>query len=263
MGADRAEPRRIVLSNDDGIHAEGLQALAGALRPLAEVWVIAPDRERSGSSHAITLYRPLRARQVEEHCYAVDGTPTDCINLAHHHLLRGLPISLVVSGINAGRNAGDDVTYSGTLGAAIEASLLGYPALALSQDVGGEYSMARTAAFAVDLVAAVLDGPAERGLLLSVNVPCGLPKGWALTRLGRRFYREVVVEKTDPRGEQYYWIAGTPDWQGGAGTDHEALENGLISITPLRLDLTDFDALSRNHRWQGRLEERLAQKATT
>ncbi len=160
---------------------------------------------------------------------------------------------MVVSGINAGLNIGDDVTYSGTLGAAFEAHLLEVPAVGFSQDTGGEYSYERAAEWAAELVRTLLGDPLEPSLLLNVNFPAGDFEGWSMTRLGRRFYREVVVEKEDPRGRSYYWIGGRPEWQGGEGTDHDALEHGVISVTPLHLDLTDFAQLEKRAAWHRRL----------
>ncbi len=244
---------RVLLTNDDGIFAEGMELLAHLLEETVELVVVAPDRERSGSSHSITLHHPLRAREIRPSWFAVDGTPTDCVNLAIHHLLRDRPPTLVVSGVNLGLNIGDDVTYSGTVGAALEGSLLGFPALALSQDTSGPYDLARTAQLSADFVAALLEDASLGETLLNVNFPSEEPRGWTYTRLGRRFYREVVVEKTDPRGRQYFWIGGTPDWQRGEGTDCDAVAGGLVSITPLQLDLTDFEALERKTPWQSRL----------
>lgn len=244
---------RLLLTNDDGIFAEGLELLAHLLEESFDVVVVAPDRERSGASHAITLHHPLRAREIRQGWFAVDGTPTDCVNLAFHHLLRGEEIDLVVSGINLGLNAGDDVTYSGTVGAALEGSLLGHPAIALSQDTTREYDLERTVRLAAELIAGVLEEKPEPGLLLNVNFPPEEPSGWAFTRLARRFYREVVVEKTDPRGKQYFWIGGEPRWEGGQGTDWEALEEGLVSVTPLLTELTDHRTLEAGDRWRRRL----------
>lgn len=235
---------RILITNDDGIYSEGIKLLARALSEIADVTVVAPDREQSASGHSLTLHRPLRIRKMEESWYAVDGTPTDCVNLAVMSLLEGNPPDLVASGINFGLNLGDDVTYSGTVSATFESSLLGIPSIAFSQEVGEHFSFEPAARFAGVLVRTVLgrkDLPKD--LLLNVNVPAGEPRGLRFTRLGHRVYRQSVVEKLDPRGRKYYWIAGTPEWQEAEGTDQDAVSRGLISVTPLHLDLTDYRGL--------------------
>jgi 5'-nucleotidase len=230
---------RILITNDDGVYSEGIKLLAESLAPIAEVVVVAPDREQSASGHSLTLHRPLRMQRLAENRYAVDGTPTDCVNLAVLWLLRDTPPDLVVSGINFGLNMGDDVTYSGTVSATFEGTLLGIPSVAFSQEVGEEFSFAPAARFAHELISLLLAEPIPPDLLLNVNVPAGGFQGVSFTRLGRRIYRQSVVEKEDPRGRKYYWIAGTPEWQPDEGTDHEAVANGRISVTPLHLDLTD------------------------
>ena len=247
---------KILLTNDDGVFAEGLRALERELADVAELFVVAPDRERSGSSHSITLHHPLRAREVEPGRLAVDGTPTDCVNLALNHLLVEHEIRLVVSGINAGLNSGDDVTYSGTCGAVFEASLLRRPGIAFSQDTTAPFDFERAARWARGLVEAVLDEEYDPTTLLNVNFPTGTGEfeGWSLTCLGRRLYHDVIVEKKDPRGKEYYWIAGTPEWKGGERTDQAAIDAGRVSVTPLHLDLTDFDALDRPEAWHARLD---------
>ena len=236
---------RILVTNDDGIFSEGIKLLAEALGALAEVWVVAPDREQSATGHALTLSRPLRMRKVEERRYAVDGTPTDCVNLAVLSLLKDAPPDLVVSGINFGLNLGDDVTYSGTVSATFEGTLLGIPSVAFSQEVAEGFSFARAAAFARELCGVLLGGEQEvpRDLLLNVNVPAGPIQGVRLTRLGRRIYKQSVIEKLDPRGRKYYWIAGTPQWERASGTDYEAVVSGFVSVTPLHLDLTYYPGL--------------------
>ena len=236
---------RILVTNDDGIFSEGIKLLAEALGALAEVWVVAPDREQSATGHALTLSRPLRMRKVEERRYAVDGTPTDCVNLAVLSLLKDALPDLVVSGINFGLNLGDDVTYSGTVSATFEGTLLGIPSVAFSQEVAEGFSFARAAAFARELCGVLLGGEQEvpRDLLLNVNVPAGPIQGVRLTRLGRRVYKQSVIEKLDPRGRKYYWIAGTPVWEEEDGTDCKAIAEGQIAITPLHLDLTDYRGL--------------------
>lgn len=234
------------MTNDDGVHAEGLHQLTDALRGVGEVIVVAPDREQSGASHAITLNRPLRIREIEKDWYSVDGTPTDCVNLAVLSLLEDRPPDMVISGINQGLNLGDDVTYSGTVNAAFEAHLLEIPAVAISQEMDGKPSFERAARFAHDLVTRLLEGSVPRDLLLNVNLPVSDHCGVRLTRLGRRVYEQVIVEKIDPRGRKYYWIGGEPQWERSKGTDHEAIIDGEVSITPLHLDLTDYSGLERH-----------------
>lgn len=239
----------ILVTNDDGIQSPGIVALSQALRSLGRVVVVAPDRERSAVGHALTLHSPLRAEQVAEDHYAVDGTPTDCVNLGIHGLLGARP-DLVVSGINRGGNLGDDITYSGTVSAAFEATLMGVPAFAVSLESTtftlGDFLLA--ARFSARLAARVLEKSLPLDTFLNVNVPSGTPVGVSLTRQGKRRYAEAVVEKVDPRGRKYYWIGGgEAKFQDVEGTDFHAVCNGRISITPLHLDLTNyssFDALS-------------------
>lgn len=234
---------RILVTNDDGVFSEGIQLLARRLAGLAEVVVVAPDREQSASGHSLTLHRPLRMRRLEENTYSVDGTPTDCVNLAVHWLLKDSPPDLVVSGINFGLNLGDDVTYSGTVSATFEASLLGIPSVAFSQEVGDHFSFEPAAEYAGRLVELLFAETVPPDLILNVNVPAGPIEGASFTRLGKRTYRQSVVQKEDPNGRQYFWIAGTPEWHEEEGTDHEALAGGRVSITPLHLDLTDYRGL--------------------
>ena len=248
---------RILITNDDGVFSEGIRLLARALAPLGEVTVVAPDREQSATGHSLTLGRPLRMQRIEENWYAVDGTPTDCVNLAVLWLLKETKPDLVVSGINFGLNLGDDVTYSGTVSATFEGSLLGIPSVAFSQEISEGYSFERSAAFAGRLVRELLEGTLRSDLLLNVNLPAGEISGLEFTRLGRRVYQQVVFEKVDPRGRKYYWIAGTPEWQSEEGTDHAAVAAGKVSVTPLHLDLTDYRGLE-NH---AGLRERLGRVA--
>ncbi len=240
----------ILASNDDGIHSEGLTALVRALAPHGRVVVVAPDREQSAVSHALTLHRPLRIDQVGPDRYSIDGTPTDCVNLGINGILRERP-TLVVSGINKGANLGDDVTYSGTVSAAMEGTLLGVPSIAMSQIGRGPYDFAIAAAFAAELVERVLVAPLPPDTLLNVNVPQfpdgERPNGVALTRMGKRRYGDAIIEKVDPRGRKYYWIGGEElSFIEAEGTDFHAVSRGAISVTPIHLDLTNyasFDAL--------------------
>lgn len=234
---------RILITNDDGIFSQGIRQLASSLATLAEVVVVAPDREQSATGHALTLSRPLRMQKTEENWYAVDGTPTDCVNLGVLALLKDHPPDLICSGINFGLNLGDDVTYSGTVSATFEGTLLGIPSVAFSQEVGEGFSFAPAADFARRLVEVLLTEELPRDLLLNVNVPAGPIQGISYTRLGRRIYKQSVIEKLDPRGRKYYWIAGTPQWEKASGTDFEAVSLGRISVTPLHLDLTYYPGL--------------------
>jgi 5'-nucleotidase len=237
--------KRILVTNDDGIFSQGIKLLASALSEVAEVWVVAPDREQSAMGHALTLSRPLRMQRVEERWFAVDGTPTDCVNLAVLHLLKDSPPDLVFSGINFGLNLGDDVTYSGTVSATFEGTLLGIPSVAFSQEVAEGFSFEPAARFARQVAELLLGRGSDlpRDLLLNVNVPSGEIHGVRFTKLGRRTYKQSVVEKLDPRGRKYYWIAGVPQWHAGEGTDYEAVSTGSISVTPLHLDLTHYPGL--------------------
>jgi 5'-nucleotidase len=216
------------------------------------VWVVAPEHEQSAASHAISLSRPLRIREVKRRWYAVDGTPTDCAYLAIHHLMKDTPPGLALSGINHGPNMADDVTYSGTVAAAMEATLLGVPAIAFSLVARRQFDFTHAARFARELTRSALGQSLPPRLLLNVNVPGkGEPRGWAVTRLGRHSYGNQVVEKTDPRGRRYYWIGGTGyAHEDLPGSDCNAvLEEQVISVTPVLLDLTDLARLEELSRW--------------
>lgn len=231
------------MTNDDGVFSEGLTLLREALAELVDVTVVAPDREQSATGHSLTLNHPLRLQKLDEAIYSVDGTPTDCVNLGVLWLMKDDPPDLIVSGINFGFNLGDDVTYSGTVSATFEGTLLGIPSVAFSQEVAENFSFQQAADFAQRLLATLVTKKLPSDLLLNVNVPAGEITGVRLTRLGRRIYKQSVVEKFDPRGKRYFWIAGTPIWQKDQGTDHNAVSEGCVSITPLHLDLTDYRGL--------------------
>ena len=245
----------ILVTNDDGIHATGLSALADALAELGEVWVIAPEREQSACGHALTLHRPLRTVQMGERRFAVNGTPSDCVNLAVLGFLPERP-ALVVSGINHGGNLGDDVTYSGTVSAAMEATLLGVPAIAVSLLDGGDFAEAGIVARLVAM--RVLVAGIARKTLINVNVPPQTPRGIRLTRLGHRVYSDKIVEHTDPRGRTHYWIGGgAPAWEELDGTDMGAIHDGFVAVTPVHLDLTNHAALARLSEWGPALSAQL------
>jgi 5'-nucleotidase len=235
---------RILVTNDDGVHSEGLHMLADAVRPFGEVTVVAPLQEASAIGHALTLRRPLRLEQVRPGVYSVDGTPTDCVNLAIIHVLRTKP-DLIVSGINKGWNLGDDVTYSGTVSGALEGALLGVPSIAFSaQRKGQQVEFATGAKAATALVEAVLERGMPKFTLLNVNVPYGVNKGFRVTVQARRNHVTVVSERVDPRHQSYYWIEeGENEWEPHDRSDYQAVRDGYVSVTPLQPDMTAHDAL--------------------
>ena len=235
---------RVLLSNDDGVHAPGLAALAAAF-PDDEVWVVAPDREQSASSHAISLHRPLRLFEVRPRWFAVDGTPTDAVYMAMNHLLGNLRPDIVLSGINHGPNVGNDVLYSGTVAAAMEGALLGSHAIAVSLASGPPHDFGHAAAFAAALARRLVDVRPDAPTLLNVNVPPGPVRGFRFTRLGHRTYGNAVVENLDPRGRKYYWIGSEAGWRDVPRSDCNAVfDEGLVAVTPLHLDLTHDGLLS-------------------
>lgn len=237
---------RILVTNDDGIYSEGIRKLADACRAVGDVIIVAPDREQSAASHALTLNRPLRVLELQKNEWIVDGTPSDCVNLAVLKLLKESRPDIIVSGINFGPNLGDDVTYSGTISAAFEGALLNIPSIAFSALVGEGFSFDPCAAFAARLTKLVLEGDRDPNIVLNVNFPTSAFDGVRVTRLGKRIYTEGVIERLDPRGRKYYWIGGEqPTWHPGEGTDFEAIQNGFVSITPLHLDLTHHASLAR------------------
>jgi 5'-nucleotidase len=242
---------RILLSNDDGYFAPGLEHLAAALAAHAEITVVAPERDRSGASNSLTLDRPLTVRRAPNGFLFVNGTPTDCVHLAVTGLLDRLP-DMVVSGINLGANMGDDTIYSGTVAAATEGYLLGIPSIAISlaSKVGAHFETAAQVALA--LVQRHHGDPAG-AWLLNVNVPDVAPaalKGYRITRLGRRHKAEDVIKARSPRGETVYWVgAAGPAADAGEGTDFDAVERGQVSVTPLQIDLTHHDQMAAVGAW--------------
>ncbi len=237
----------ILISNDDGIRAAGLRALEEALAPLGDLWVVAPDREQSAASHSLSLYRPLRVERIDERHFAVDGTPTDAVNLAINGIMTERP-HLVVSGINHGGNLGDDVTYSGTVSAAMEGTLLGIPSIAVSLVCREKPNFATAARFAARLAGVVHERGMPRDTLLNVNVPDMAEselRGYLVTRQGKRRYGDAIVEHLDPRGRKYYWIGGEDlGFVTAEGTDCTAVAGGYISVTPLHLDLTNYNSIA-------------------
>ncbi len=244
----------ILVSNDDGFRSEGIVALSESLKSVGTVFVVAPDRERSAAGHSLTLTQPLRVEKVGPRVYAVDGTPTDCVNLAVNGILRGRKIDLLVSGINKGGNMGDDITYSGTVSAAMEGTLLGIRSIAISLVSRNNFRFDAAAEFAVTVARKVLRQGLPKDTLLNVNLP-NVPKskirGVKITRQGKRIYGEAVVEKRDPRGRKYYWIGGDSlRKEDIPGSDLEAVEENFISVTPIHLDLTNYVSLRTLKRWK-------------
>ena len=237
--------RRILVTNDDGYRSEGITALAGALAALGAVTIVAPTTEASAIGHALTLRRPLRLESIGPGIFAVDGTPTDCVNIAITQVLKGLP-DLVVSGINKGWNLGDDVTYSGTVAGALEAALLGVPSIAVSLSMSrGDYDFGPSARAASRMAEAILAHPLPSRTFLNINVPSGDPKGYRVTVQAKRNHITSVAERHDPKGHAYYWIEeGQDEWEPHDRSDYQAVRDGYISVTPLQPDLTAHDALS-------------------
>ena len=235
---------RILVTNDDGVFSEGIERLAAALGEVGDVVTVAPDQERSAAGHSLTLHHPLRAKLVGPERWSVDGTPTDCVNWGALHLCKDDRPRLLFSGINLGLNLGDDVTYSGTVSAAFEGTIIGIPSVAISQEIETGFSFDAAASFAKTLARHLLESPLPPGTLVNVNVPAGVPKGVRVTRLGKRRYGEAVIEKKDPRGRPYYWIGSTiPEGELEEGTDISAVAEKWIALSPLHLDLTDYKTL--------------------
>ncbi|MGH7725338.1 MAG: 5'/3'-nucleotidase SurE [Candidatus Eiseniibacteriota bacterium] len=243
----------ILVTNDDGITASALYALREQLSDLGRVFIVAPDRDQSATSHSLTLYRPMRIEQPEKDVYAIDGTPTDCVLISNNGLLPEAP-DLVVSGVNRGPNMGDDVFYSGTVAAAIEGALQGLPALAVSLVASGLADFTYSAELTRRLVGEVLARGLPPKTILNVNVP-SRPRaeiaGVKITRLGKRVYQDTLIERLDPRGRKYYWIGGdAPIWEPEPGSDFLAVDQGYVSVTPLHLNLTDDPLRAGLEEWQ-------------
>ncbi len=246
--------KRILVTNDDGINSLGLLELARALKGLGEVWVVAPDRNRSGASHALTRSAPLRLDKLEmdgeERVYSTDGTPADCVYLTLSHLLAGVKVDLVVSGINLGFNLADDITYSGTVAAALESVLLDVPAIAVSLETFNTENFVVAKAIAREIATLVLEAPhwLPRGVFLNVNIPSGVvQKNYKITTVGRRSYSKDVRQGLDPKGRTYYWIGGDPlQHDDIPGSDCNAVfDERLISVTPIHADMTHNVTVAR------------------
>src|SRR3954468_18582249 len=236
--------RRILVTNDDGYRSEGLIALADALRPLGEVTIVAPMSEASAIGHALTLRRPLRIEHMAGNLYAVDGTPTDCVNIAVTQLFKGLP-DLVVSGINKGWNLGDDVTYSGTVSGALEGALLGVQAIGTSLQFSRSFDFSHAARATAAIAESLVESPLPARTFLNINVPKGEPKGYRVTVQAKRTHVTSVAERHDPKGQPYYWIEeGQNEWEPHDRSDYQAVRDGYVSVTPLHPDLTAHHALA-------------------
>jgi 5'-nucleotidase len=247
-----SEKFRILITNDDGIHSEGIIALENALREIGDVFVVAPESEMSGASHSLTLSRPLRIRQIDERHWTVDGTPTDCVTFALNRILppEQRP-DLCASGINHGENLGDDATYSGTVAGALESTILGVPGLAFSLVAGRNYDFTESARVAKEMAAKSLKEGLPKGTLLNINIPKTEIKGIRITKQGFKNARPIISEHTDPRGKLYYWIGEERSgFHAEGGTDFEALEEGFVSVTPMRSDLTNHRAIELLKSWE-------------
>ena len=245
----------ILLSNDDGIRSEGLKILYEKLSEFADVVVVAPDRERSAVGRALTMHRPLRCEQVDENWFAVDGTPTSCVYIGIHAIMKGKKPDMVIGGINKGPNLGEDITYSGTVSVAMEGALLGIPSIAFSLATFKDFQWESAGNWAKRITQKVLEKGIPENCCLNVNIP-NLPenkiKGIKVTRQGKKDYTEKVEVRKDPWGRTYYWIGGEePNWKAEPGTDYWAIKNSYVSVTPIHLDLTDYKALEilKNYEW--------------
>lgn len=237
----------ILVTNDDGIHSPGIAALFQAMQEVGDAWIVAPDRERSAVSHALTLHRPLKAEQVGDQMFSVNGTPTDCVALAIQKILPRKP-DLVASGINKGANLGDDVTYSGTVSAAIEGTILSVPSFAISLAGDRPFCFDVATPSAIEVARYILETSLPYDTLLNVNVPniaANAIKGMKMTKQGKRIYDNAIQEVLSPWGDKHYWIGGgKPYWEHGEDMDIQAVVDGYVSVTPIHLDLTNYEALA-------------------
>ncbi len=241
----KKKKKKILITNDDGYNSDGIIALYKELSKTADVFMMAPDREQSASSHSLTLNHPLRIQKINSTQYTTDGTPTDCVMLAVHLLFKHKKPDMIISGINHGANMGEDVTYSGTVAAAIEGSILQVPSIAVSMaNYRPGTPMNRAAKFVVKIIKKYDDFNLPPDTFLNVNLPKDNGKAYKsfeYTKLGFRMYKDVVIHKTDPRGKSYYWIGGRPKWKSTKGTDFEAVERRVVSISPLKMNFTNTD----------------------
>ncbi len=249
-------PPLILVTNDDGVHSPGIIALLKAMKEIGDAYVVAPDRERSAVGHALTLHRPLKVEELRENVYSVNGTPTDCVALAIHKILPRKP-DLVASGINRGANLGDDITYSGTVSAAIEGTILSVPSFAISLVGDKPFHHETATPFAINIARYILEKSLPYDTLLNVNVPNvqrrDMIKGIRITRQGKRVYDNAIQDTYSPWGDKHYWIGGgTPYWEQGEDMDIQAVLGNYVSITPIHLDLTNYEALEYLKKtWKG------------
>ena len=246
------ERTRILITNDDGYHSEGIIALENALSEIGDVYVVAPASEMSGASHSLTLSRPLRIRQIDARHWTVDGTPTDCVTLALNRILPPAERPVIcASGINHGPNLGDDATYSGTVAGAMEATILGVPGLAFSLVASRSHDFSESIRVAREVMRKALAEGLPENTLLNINVPKGVPRGFRITKQGFKDARPVISEHTDPRGKLYYWISEERNgFHAEGGTDFEAIDEGYVSVTPMRSDLTNHNAIDLLKNWE-------------
>jgi len=234
----------ILVTNDDGVYAPGLKALHDAVRHLGQAVIVAPEQDNSAVSHALTMNRPLRVRELDEDIFTLDGTPTDCVTIGMNKVLPEKP-SLLVSGINPGPNLGDDISYSGTVSAAIEGTMYNIPSLAFSLAAESPFDFETAAGVAWKLASMALQFGLPDKTLLNINIPPRNPRdirGIKFTTQGRRIYKNAIQETFDPWGRKHYWIGGgTVQWSGGEETDEQAVSEGFISVTPIQLDLTNHE----------------------
>jgi 5'-nucleotidase len=252
-------PPLILVTNDDGVHSPGIIALFKAMKEIGDAYIVAPDRERSAVGHALTLHRPLKVEELRENVFSVNGTPTDCVALAVHKILPAKP-DLVASGINRGANLGDDITYSGTVSAAMEGTILNVPSFAISLVGEKPFHYETAAPFAIEAAEYILEKSLPYDTLLNVNVPNiqrDLIKGIKITRQGKRVYDNAIQEICSPQGDKHYWIGGgRPFWEHGEDMDIQAVLDGYVSVTPAHLNLTNFEALEYLKKtWKGRITE--------
>ncbi len=240
----------ILVTNDDGVNSPGLTSLFNAMKELGDAYIVAPDRERSAVSHSLTMHRPLKVEELRERVYSTNGTPTDCIAIGINKILFERP-ALIAAGINKGANLGDDITYSGTVSAAIEGTIMGIPSFAISLVIKKQSAAPShfdtASRIAIEIGRYILEKSLPNDTLLNVNVPnakINNIKGIKFTRQGKRIYDNSIQETFDPNGEKYYWIGGgQPYWEHGEDTDIQAIQEGYVSLTPIHLDLTNYEAL--------------------
>jgi 5'-nucleotidase len=248
-----AEQLMILVTNDDGIYSKGILVLAKTLQEIGDVFVVAPDREKSSIAHSLTLHRPLRVEKIRKNFYAVDGTPADCIHLGVHALLPKRP-RLIVAGINKGGNLGDDITYSGTVSAAFEGTLLGISSFAISLVARSHFKFNVAARFALRVARTIIKRGLPKETFLNINIPNvdeEKIRSYKITQQGRWIHNgNGVIEKMDPRGKKYYWIGGGRSlYDQERNTDMEAVSKSYISITPLNLDLTNYSSIRELKKW--------------